>query len=110
MPLAFTQENFLVYDSDSLQLKVLSTPFHESGKTQKVRPMKKVGNFCTYSWNLICNLIRRFMYYEEVTLNGDNVMSILYLAKKYFLKHLLKKCNVCTPLTKLIYYLVNNFM
>ena len=36
----------------------------------------------------------RFLYYEKETLTGDIVMTVLYLAKKYQLNQLLRKCNV----------------
>ena len=35
----------------------------------------------------------RFMYSDEVNLNADNVMQVLYLAKKYMLPSLADKCS-----------------
>ena len=35
----------------------------------------------------------RFIYSDEVILNGDNVMQVLYLAKKYMLPSLADKCT-----------------
>ena len=35
----------------------------------------------------------RFVYSDEVDLNGDNVMQVLYLAKKYMLPSLAEKCS-----------------
>ena len=35
----------------------------------------------------------RFIYSDEVTLNADNVMQVLYLAKKYMLPSLADKCK-----------------
>ncbi|XP_020619584.1 BTB/POZ domain-containing protein 6-like [Orbicella faveolata] len=35
----------------------------------------------------------RFMYSDKVILNGDNVMQVLYLAKKYMLPSLADKCT-----------------
>ena len=35
----------------------------------------------------------RFMYSDEVNLNADNVMQLLYLAKKYMLPSLAEKCT-----------------
>ena len=35
----------------------------------------------------------RFMYTDEVTLSGSNVMQVLYLAKKYMVPSLAKKCT-----------------
>jgi len=36
----------------------------------------------------------RFIYSDEVNLNADNVMQVLYLAKKYMLPSLAEKCTV----------------
>ena len=36
----------------------------------------------------------RFMYSDEVNLNADNVMQVLYLAKKYMVPSLADKCTV----------------
>ena len=58
----------------------------------------------------------RFMYYEKATLNGDNVLCVLYAAKKYMMQDLEKLCreflekelcptNVCPVLDQ-----VNSFM
>jgi len=35
----------------------------------------------------------RFLYYDEVSLTGSNVMHVLYLAKKYIVPSLTKKCT-----------------
>ena len=35
----------------------------------------------------------RYMYCEEVNLNGDNVVQVFYLAKKYMVPSLVHKCN-----------------
>ena len=35
----------------------------------------------------------RFVYSDEVNLNADNVMQVLYLAKKYMLPSLADKCS-----------------
>ena len=35
----------------------------------------------------------RFVYSDEVNMNADNVMHVLYLAKKYMLPSLADKCS-----------------
>lgn len=35
----------------------------------------------------------RYLYSEEVNLNGDNVVQVFYLAKKYMVSSLVQKCN-----------------
>ena len=37
----------------------------------------------------------RFLYHDEVSLTGSNVMHVLYLAKKYIVPSLAEKCTVC---------------